>query len=231
MTAQTIDQTIGQGIDQSIEKTMERAGLVTDKGPVSVNNSGQVLQGMQSSLLLQAASAAVSATADNAPLITSASNNSLSTMNLQALPTATITETFGRPAWSQGIGKQIVWMVNQNIGSAEIRLNPAHLGPIEVLIDMSDDQVNVSMSSRHAIVREAMEQALPKLREMLDENGYTLSDTDISKHSFAEQREQSADNNRNRLPHAAAAQPVAADTVGQPVETTASATGMVDYYI
>ncbi len=80
-------------------------------------------------------------------------------------------------------------MVNQNISSAEFRLNPANLGPLEVRIDMDNDQVNVAFSSRHADVRDAVEQALPKLREMFEDKGLNLSDADVSQHSFAEQRE------------------------------------------
>ena len=111
-----------------------------------------------------------------------------------------IPETFGKADWGQGMSKQILWMVNQNISRAEIRLNPANLGPIEVRIDMENDQVNVAFSSRHADVREAVEQALPRLREMLEEKGLNLSNTDVSQHSFAEQRQNAyaqADQNSN----------------------------------
>ena len=102
---------------------------------------------------------------------------------------ASITEAFGKPEWGQGMGRQVMWMVNQNISRAEIRLNPANLGPIEVRIEMENDQVNVAFSSRHADVREAVEQALPRLREMLEEKGLNLSDTDVSQHSFAQQQQ------------------------------------------
>ena len=111
-----------------------------------------------------------------------------------------IPETFGKADWGQGMGKQILWMVNQSISRAEIRLNPANLGPLEVRIEMENDQVNVAFSSRHADVREAVEQALPRLREMLEEKGLNLSNTDVSQHSFAEQRHNAfaqADQNNN----------------------------------
>jgi len=98
-----------------------------------------------------------------------------------------IAETFGKADWGQGMGKQVLWMVNQSISRAEIRLNPANLGPLEVRIEMDKDQVNVAFTSRHAEVRDAVEQAMPRLREMLEEKGLNLSDTDVSEHSFAEQ--------------------------------------------
>jgi flagellar hook-length control protein FliK len=156
--------------------------------------------------------------------------NILSTANVNSIPQGEIAEAFGKPVWNQGMGKQILWMVNQNISSAEIRLNPANLGPIEVLIDMSEDDISVSLTSRHAVVREAMEQALPKLREMLDENGFNLADTDISKHSFFEQREQSADDKNNFLNNHG--EKTITTEMNEPeLHQTSLSTGLVDYYI
>jgi flagellar hook-length control protein FliK len=95
---------------------------------------------------------------------------------------------------------------------------------------MSEDQVNVSLSSRHAIVREAMEQALPKLREMLDENGFNLADADVSKHSFAEQRERNAENksnmssnNHNQLISSERSEPT--------LQRSSQPAGVVDYFV
>lgn len=193
------------------------------------NTSGQQqnLANLPASLL-QTASTLVAPDAEGLAVIANTSTNSLSTINLQSMPQAEITQALGRPAWSQAMGKQVLMMVNQNIGVAEIRLNPAHLGPIEILIDMSDDQVNVSMNSRHAAVREAMEQALPKLREMLDDKGFNLADTDISKHSFAEQREQ---NNKDGISRGASDPLIASDVSEQVMQHVSLPAGMVDYYI
>lgn len=99
-----------------------------------------------------------------------------------------IAEHFAKPDWSTGMARQVMMMVDQNINRAELRLNPANLGSIEVRIEVIDDQVNVAMNSRHSAVRDSMEQALPRLREMFEEHGMNLAGTDISQHSFSEQR-------------------------------------------
>lgn len=165
-------------------------------------------------------------------LLANTALNTASTLSSSPVAQGAISEAFAKPGWSQGMGKQIMFMVNQNISSAEIRLNPAHLGPIEVLIDMSDDQVNVSMTSRHAVVREAMEQALPKLREMLDENGFNLADADISKHSFSDQREQNTESDDNGNISRDSLKQLSASETGEKLLTHAGvATGVVDYYI
>ena len=238
---------ITSGIDGSTEKTLdlkaeavpiktESVTLTADKFQSLINTGAQQqsLPNIQTSLLLQAASAQAQADAgDEAlPLIANAPTGSFSSMNLQAPVTqAGIAEAFGRPGWSQAMGKQILMMVNQNISTAEIRLNPAHLGPIEVLIDVSEEQVSVSMSSRHAMVRDAMEQALPRLREMLEQNGFSLADADISKHSFAEQREQNPEGNGKGIAASNIDQSLISETGSQSMQQTTISTSMVDYYI
>ena len=222
--------------------TSELSGLMTDKIQTLPNALSQqqlfsATQSSQVASLLQtaatAATAAVSPHSDSASVITNPAVNSLSNINLPIVSPTEIREAFGRTAWSQGMGKQVLSMVNQNIGSAEIRLNPAHLGPIEILIDMSEDQVNVSLSSRHAIVREAMEQALPRLREMLDENGFSLADADISKHSFAEQREQNTENRKSTLNMSDSnhAQLISSEITESTRPAVSSSTGTVDYFV
>ena len=146
---------------------------------------------------------------------------------------ATIAETFGRPDWNQGMGKQVLWMANQNIRTAELRLNPAHLGPIEVRIEMEDDQINLAFTSRNAVVREAVEQAMPRLREMFEESGLNLADTDVSQQSFAEQRsQQAADYSNHRAgSFPGQADPVSAESTTVTEQVRAGNAGLVDYYI
>ncbi|MBI1195942.1 MAG: hypothetical protein GC138_08855, partial [Gammaproteobacteria bacterium] len=54
-------------------------------------------------------------------------------------PTAStplVATPFGQPQWGNDVGQQVQWMVSQNIQRADLKLNPAHLGPIEVRIVM-----------------------------------------------------------------------------------------------
>ena len=160
-------------------------------------------------------------------------HTSMSTESAFQLSTPTITENFGRPDWNQGLGRQIMWMVNQNMQSAEIRLNPAHLGPIEVRIEMDDEKVNVAFSSRHAAVREAVEMALPRLREMFESSGISLADANISQHTFAEQREQQLREEGINNMHMGSSH-VTEDGSPQPdtdTRQTRNASSMIDYYI
>lgn len=92
--------------------------------------------------------------------------------------------------WAQDLGERVQWMVNRSMNGAEIRLNPPQLGPIEVRIQMQQEQANVAFTAQHANVRDAIEAAIPRLREMLGQQSLNLVNVDISQHSFADQRHQ-----------------------------------------
>jgi flagellar hook-length control protein FliK len=64
-----------------------------------------------------------------------------------------------------------------------LQLTPEHLGPVEVRISMQDGSASVSFNAAHADTRAALEQALPRLREMFSTQGLTLTDASVSQQS------------------------------------------------
>ncbi|WP_157199155.1 flagellar hook-length control protein FliK [Methylomonas koyamae] len=107
-----------------------------------------------------------------------------------AAPTAApqISRHLNHPEWNAELGEKLLWMHKQDIPSAEIRLNPEHMGPISIKIDVNQDQTSVSFTTQHAGVKEAIEAALPKLREMLSEQKLDLADVNVSQ-QHAEQKQ------------------------------------------
>lgn len=89
-------------------------------------------------------------------------------------------------AWGERIGERVVWMAGNQLKTAEIRLTPAELGPIRVQVSVEDGATNVTFHAQHAVTREAIEQALPRLREMLAENGLSLGQADVGEQGVAE---------------------------------------------
>ena len=124
---------------------------------------------------LLAASAAVPTSSFAGPL---ASNQT----SAAPLASATIAVPFGQANWGQAFGNQVVWAVNQGMPGAELHLSPPDLGPMSVRISMDQDQASMAFSSPHAMVREAIEAALPRLRDMLGSQGITLADVNVSQH-------------------------------------------------
>jgi flagellar hook-length control protein FliK len=101
--------------------------------------------------------------------------------------TPAITRPLTHPDWSKDLGEQIVWMNNKTISAAEINLNPAHLGPISVRIDVNQDQAIIMFTAQHAEVKEAIEASIPKLREMLATQQLDLINVNISQNSKHDQ--------------------------------------------
>jgi flagellar hook-length control protein FliK len=81
----------------------------------------------------------------------------------------------GQPQWSQAVGDRVLWLAAQNISSAELRLDPPELGPMQVRVSVQQDQVQVTFTSPHANVREALDQGASRLREMFNEQGLNVN--------------------------------------------------------
>lgn len=79
------------------------------------------------------------------------------------------------PDFSERFGAQLQWMAEQNIGHARIRVSPQELGPVEVLLRLDGDRISADFISGHAETRQALEQGLPRLRDLLGEHGFQLA--------------------------------------------------------
>ncbi len=87
-------------------------------------------------------------------------------------------------AWPAEFGQKIVWMTTQDKQSAQITLNPPQLGPIEISLNVKNDQATAVFVSANAEVRAVIESAMPRLREMLEGAGVQLGQTNVSAESF-----------------------------------------------
>jgi flagellar hook-length control protein FliK len=130
-----------------------------------------------------------------------------------------MTRPMGHPEWNQELSDKLIWMHKQDVPSAELRLNPEHLGPISIKIDVDQDQATVSFTAQHVEVRDAIEAAIPKLREMLGNQQLTLADVNVSQ----QQSEQ------NKSPYQAGGQAGSGNKSGQNMPSADStAPGAVD---
>ena len=100
------------------------------------------------------------------------------------------TDLIGTPvrssAWGEQIGERVVLMAGNRHQTAEIRLTPAELGPLRIQVSVDDGAANVTFHAQHTVTRDAIEQALPRLREMLAENGLSLGEANVGEQGVAE---------------------------------------------
>lgn len=133
----------------------------------------------------------------------------------------------GQREWAGELGQRLVMMVSSKLKSAEIHLNPKELGPVEVRIRMHEDKAHVVFSSQVAQTRDALEQAVPRLREMLDQNGVALGNVDVrdqgAQHSHAQDQL-----GRNQRGQGGGGEGADADVDATPVPVRM--VGLVDYY-
>ncbi len=94
----------------------------------------------------------------------------------------------GSPGWSDELAGRIAWIAREDLQSASIRLSPEHLGPLDVQVSVRDGDAIVSFAASHADTRAALEQALPKLRELLAAQGLTLAGANVSEHAPRHER-------------------------------------------
>lgn len=88
--------------------------------------------------------------------------------------------------WGEQIGERVLLMAANQNKTAEIRLTPAEMGPLRVQVSVDDGAASVTFQAQHAATREAIEQALPRLRELLAENGLSLGQANVGEQGVAE---------------------------------------------
>ena len=64
--------------------------------------------------------------------------------------------------------------------TASLTLNPPDLGPLQVVLNISNDQANATFTAAQPEVRQALEAALPRLREMMGDAGIQLGEATIN---------------------------------------------------
>jgi flagellar hook-length control protein FliK len=92
----------------------------------------------------------------------------------------TVATPLSQPGWADDVGHQISWLADQGLSKAELVLTPPHLGRIEITIEIGSDLSTAQFVSANPQVREALEQAMPRLREMLAEGGISLGEANVS---------------------------------------------------
>lgn len=92
----------------------------------------------------------------------------------------TVATPMSQPGWADDVGHQISWLADQGMSKAELVLTPPHLGRIEITLEIGSDRGTAQFVSASPMVREALEQAMPRLREMLAESGISLGEANVS---------------------------------------------------
>jgi flagellar hook-length control protein FliK len=126
--------------------------------------------------------------------------------------TLTIHAPVGSAAFADEVSARVTGLAQSGITQAQLQLNPADMGPVQVHITMQAGQASVWFGATHADTRAALEQSLPRLRELFAGAGMPLTDSGVFREPPQQQQAQSqpvSGNSRGTL----------ADTVVAPTVT------------
>lgn len=160
-------------------------------------------------------------------------------LNQQAGATQRLPLAPGQPVamqqtgWSEAVVDRVMMLSSQNLKSAEIQLDPAELGRLEVRINLSQEQAQVTFASANANVREALEGQMHRLRELFAQQGMNLADANVSDQSMNRGWQGQEQGERGRGGHDAAPAGEDVALAGQQAvrsDGLSSARGLVDYY-
>jgi flagellar hook-length control protein FliK len=83
----------------------------------------------------------------------------------------------------------MVWLARNEQQSAQISITPPQLGPIQITLNLNGDQASAVFASPHAEVRQAIQDALPQLRDMLSAAGINLGQANVGSQMAQQGRE------------------------------------------
>ncbi|MDO6838202.1 flagellar hook-length control protein FliK [Paraglaciecola chathamensis] len=138
-----------------------------------------------------------------------------------------------KPEAHQQLAEKVRFMVNANQLVADIRLDPAELGSMHVKVSVSGESANVSFVVQTLHAKEAIDNAAPKLKEMLAEKGIELGQSSVEQGSQDKGDEQQMAGNGNGHDHSAeqglAEGEVPEGVLQQPIVN--GALGGIDYFV
>lgn len=102
----------------------------------------------------------------------------------------TVPAPINDPRWAQQFGERIVWLARGDVQNAQINITPAQLGPIQINISLNGDQMTAHFVAAHQEVRQALEDAMPRLREMLSGAGINLGQSNVGSQTPQQQQAQ-----------------------------------------
>jgi flagellar hook-length control protein FliK len=105
----------------------------------------------------------------------------------------------GTAEFKQGLSEKVVFMMKGDMNTASLKLNPPELGPLEIKLNMNNTskQADLTIMTQHALVKDSVEQALPRLRDMLADSGIQLNNVNVSDQNLKQGQQQAQQEGEN----------------------------------
>jgi flagellar hook-length control protein FliK len=86
--------------------------------------------------------------------------------------------------WTEEVVNRVMYLSSANLKAADIQLQPAELGRLDIRVNMiPDQQTQITFMSAHPSVREALDGQMHRLRDMFAQQGMGQVDVNVSDQS------------------------------------------------
>ncbi len=92
------------------------------------------------------------------------------------------------------VAERVQMMMSKNLKNIDIRLDPPELGRMQIRMHMNGDAATVHFTVANQQARDVIEQSMPRLREMLAQQGVQLGDSSVQQQASGQQQRRYADN-------------------------------------
>ena len=142
----------------------------------------------------------------------------------------TMSSALGTSGWDGEFLGRVNMLIKGGIQEAKIQLSPPEMGRLEIKVSTEGDSAKIMFSVDNIAAKDAIEQAIPRLRELLEQGGLQLAHSEVADHSQSNQGQGDVD-------ETALGSDLAQDTEGDGEEGNSWQLGIslsnstVDYYI
>ncbi|MBA6291791.1 flagellar hook-length control protein FliK [Colwellia sp. MB3u-70] len=142
------------------------------------------------------------------------------------------TETIAiyRKDFSDAVKDKVMVMINQKIQQVEIQLDPPEMGNIHVRVNLQNEQAAVQFVVQNQQAREALEQNMGKLRDMLAQSGVDVGEANIEQREAKEQNGNGFDSQSNSGQNAQSAEDNFSENDNAIVNVLKASSTGIDYY-
>ncbi len=113
--------------------------------------------------------------ADEFSLVSTTQLNQIASSSILSAPL-----NLRQPQWAQDVAQRVQVMINQSMNELEVRLDPLGLGPMKIGLKLDEQQkAHVTLSAQHGVTREMLENALPRLKDLLAQEGIELASATV----------------------------------------------------
>jgi flagellar hook-length control protein FliK len=141
-----------------------------------------------------------------------------------------IPNAFGKPGWNQAVNQKVVWMIGKGEQSATLTLNPPDMGPLKVVIQVENDQVDTTFISDNPEVRQALQDGMQMLRDKMQDTGMQLGNAQVSSQAQSQRQFEQAMQHRAQQRLEQSASNSADDSTTTQTVTQRVSNGLVDTF-